>query len=437
MAGEKIRPVSFNCPECGASLEVSALGYTASIVCKNCKSVLDAFHPLYKKIGTFKAATEQYKPFFELGTFGILRGTKWKIIGFLVRRDSEAGFEWEEYLLYNPYKGFKWLLRIDGHFSITSRLFSLPVQVDANQVQVNHFPYKLFNVGEVRVQYVVGEFYWRVKQGEKVTMTDYIAPPYMVSEEISFGAEVTWSISEYVPGKEVLKAFQTANFFFSEPSSVAANQPNPYYDKTKLFWQTLVAVVVLSVVWMSSSLVKSSKTVMATSVVKSGTPFITKSFEVPDKIGNLEVKMSAPVNNSWAEAGITLVNESTGEDFSFIHGVEYYHGYDSDGSWNEGSPTGEKVVSSVPGGTYHMEVEVDGSLDVPATLTLVRNSKMLGNFLAAFFALIIPLLWNLLRSSAFENKRWAESDYASNFNLRPGPRSDLEGSADAISELDF
>lgn len=421
MAGEKVNPVVFNCPECGTVLEISALGYTTTVVCKSCKSILNANHPLYKKIGQFNEATYKYKPFFEVGTFGILKSVKWKIIGFVVRFDKKADFSWEEYLLYNPYKGFRWLLRIDKHFSLTSRLAVQPVYGEKNQISIEDKQYALFNEGNVAVDYVVGEFYWRVVAGETVKMKDYISPPYMVSEEVSLGTEVNWSISEYLTNKEVVKAFNPEAFSSSyEPYSVAANQPNPYDDKKNIFKYTSLAILGLCLVGVTSSFSNTSKIVKSDKIIKeqqvdsiaAAVPFVSTSFDIPGSIGNLEINMSSPVNNQWVEAGITFVNESTGEDYSFSHGVEFYSGRDSDGLWSEGSQVDSKIISSVPGGLYHMEVELAGDMPTPtANMTVTRNAVMTSNFIVALILLLLPALWVFWRSRSFEVSRWSQSDY--------------------------
>jgi len=43
-------------------------------------------------------------------------GVEYACIGFVRRKDWE-GYSWQEYLLFNPFAGFRWLVTYDGHWS--------------------------------------------------------------------------------------------------------------------------------------------------------------------------------------------------------------------------------------------------------------------------------------------------------------------------------
>jgi hypothetical protein len=73
-----------------------------------------------------------------------------------------------------------------------------------------------------RVEYVQGEFYWRVEQGETVRAIDYVVPPLMLSQEIT-NTEVNWSIGTYLTNREIEKAFNVSDL--PKPFSVAPNHP--------------------------------------------------------------------------------------------------------------------------------------------------------------------------------------------------------------------
>ena len=63
-----------------------------------------------------------------LGARGTLRGVPWELIGFQTRGVTADGetFEWEEYLLFNPYKGYRYLTNYRGHWNLVVPLEPMP-----------------------------------------------------------------------------------------------------------------------------------------------------------------------------------------------------------------------------------------------------------------------------------------------------------------------
>ena len=87
----------------------------------------------------------------------------WELIGHL-RRSSDAGFSWSEYLLFNPASGYAWLAESDGHWSLSRTPERTPKVLGLSAYQqgdgFDHFQHYL-----AEVQHVLGEFYWKVKAG--------------------------------------------------------------------------------------------------------------------------------------------------------------------------------------------------------------------------------------------------------------------------------
>ena len=65
-------------------------------------------------------------------------------------------------------------------------------------VKFNGKNYKIFQDTAAKVEYVKGEFYWRVSVGDKVRAADFVAPPFMLSQEMT-DKEVNWSLGTYLP----------------------------------------------------------------------------------------------------------------------------------------------------------------------------------------------------------------------------------------------
>src|SRR4051812_40401476 len=109
MAGEASRPRTLQCPSCGAAVPLRAAGQSLVAACAHCKSVLDVTDPGLAILSRY-AKAKVCEPLIPLGLRGKLKGDKWEVIGFLRRSDGSGKYQWDEYLLFNPLKGFRWLV---------------------------------------------------------------------------------------------------------------------------------------------------------------------------------------------------------------------------------------------------------------------------------------------------------------------------------------
>ncbi|MGA3205799.1 MAG: DUF4178 domain-containing protein, partial [Bryobacteraceae bacterium] len=116
------------CPNCGGPVELRGFGHALTVVCPQCLSVLDASSPLLKILQEAQEAEARRTPLIPLGQRGKWAGATWEVIGFQTRSVEEDGvtYEWEEYLLFNPYKGFRYLTNYDGHWNFVTPVESLP-----------------------------------------------------------------------------------------------------------------------------------------------------------------------------------------------------------------------------------------------------------------------------------------------------------------------
>lgn len=233
MVGETSQPksqtlVAFQCPNCGSKVNIRAKGYSIAAACGACGSVIDTTDSNYQVLNQArqKASKSSQIP---LGMRGKIRGIELEVIGFMERTD-QSGYRWREYLLFNPRKGFYWLVEFDNHWSFVRSFKSRPNLTESKSVAtLNGKSFRLYSTGQATVNYVVGEFYWRVSVGEKTEIVDYIAPPEILSME-TMENEVIWSLGTYVKPEEVKDAFKLKSWV-SLPLGVAPNQPNPHSER--------------------------------------------------------------------------------------------------------------------------------------------------------------------------------------------------------------
>ena len=103
-----------------------------------------------------------------LGSVAEFEGQQLTVIGFMTRSDEFEGtrYFWQEYLLYNPAVGFRWLVESDGHWSYVTNVPPGEVTEAGSTARHGGRGFKMYQDAVARVEYVEGEFYWKVEAGE-------------------------------------------------------------------------------------------------------------------------------------------------------------------------------------------------------------------------------------------------------------------------------
>jgi hypothetical protein len=412
---------SLNCPSCGATLTVRSFSQAVTIVCDSCHSILDAQDPRLKVLQKFKAATDEDPPLIPLGTRGTIRGAQYEVIGFQRRTIHVDGlpYSWHEYILFNPFKGFRYLTEYNGHWNDVSMLRALPLtSPGASMLNYLGETYKHFQTATASTSFVLGEFPWQVRVGESAEVSDYVSPPRVISSEKT-GNEVTWSMGEYLTGRDIWKAFKLSGDP-PAPIGVYENQPSPLSADVKLIWTMVATFLVLLVALLVAFYsVQSDEQVFDQSYTfntsaKGEASFVTDVFELKGRTSDVELTTTANVDNNWIYLNYALINEETGHAYDFGREVSYYHGYDSDGSWSEGSSKDTVTIPSVPPGHYYLRIEPESDYyrgTIYYSITLKRDVPQASFFGLGVLALLVPAGLITWRSINFEHLRWAESDY--------------------------
>jgi hypothetical protein len=422
---------SLSCPNCGGPVELRGFGRALSVVCPQCLSVLDASTPELKIIQEVQSK-QRVTPKIPLGTRGKFGGVAWEAIGFQCRTVYEDGeaFSWYEYLLFNPYKGFRYISEYDGHWNYIVPLEPQPVRIALARrpgVQFEGRTYKHFSGAEAATTFVLGEFPWRVNVGEKVICDDFVDPPTVLSSETT-ADEITWSRGEYTPGVEIWKAFALPG---SPPPArgVYLNQPSPY-GKGGMWgnFGWLLAMLILLAIFFaifSRGNIVFQESYRFSTADKGEPSLVTPVFNLEGRTAALELKVHTNLSNNWAYFNFALINQDTGTAYDFGREVSSYSGSDSDGAWSEGGDTSTVYIPSVPPGHYYLRIEPE--MDATAGRFQIKSNTRINNMVydvtlrhdvmnsvwiwIAAALLLIPPVFHSIRARSFEASRWVQSDY--------------------------
>lgn len=420
-ASPMVQSAALHCPNCGGSIQLRGFAHTLTAVCSFCGAQLDTSTPLFKILQTSQDWHLAKLP-LPLGSRGKLDGVEWEVIGFQTRFIVVDGstYKWREYVLFNPFRGFRYLSEYDGHWNFIRTLNRIPKDADAS-VYLDGRRFRKFQSARAQTSYLLGEFPWRVQMDEAVDFIDYIAPPLLLSGETTgSGNEVSWSLGQYIAGAEIWKAFKAPGSP-TRTVGIFENQPSRYSGSIASLWGTFgLALIGLLIVLFAVSAMLGGRTVYEASYefdpISTGEPsFVTPDFEFKPPTGNVQLSISTDLENNWTYFNFALIG-ANGHAYNFGHEVSYYEGQDSDGHWSEGAQSSSITVSSIPPGTYFLRVEPEGDktktgVVVHYHLTVRRHVMTWTFFILALILLAIPVVFQTWRAQAFERARWQESDY--------------------------
>ncbi len=414
MAGKQVK--TFNCPACGGVVSLLAAGHSVTAICTHCSTLIDTANENYRIILKNRQSVRETD--IPMGAKGVLGGIKWEAIGYVEKKDISGEYFWEEYLLFNPYYGFRFLVQGDDHWSL-ARIIKrdVPVTLFDNTIIFDGQQFDVFYRSTATVDYVKGEFYWRIRKGDQDKYADYIAPPRMLSMEMN-QQEITLSMSEYLLPEEIEQAFGVS---LPPRRGIAPNQPPPFSGVRHKIWAVAVCTLLVAfVVHLGSS---GRQEVVNTTIFhvmpdNSSKSFSTGVFFLPKRT-NVEVHGSAtPLQNNWVDLDLTLVNDTSNNAYEASQSLEYYYGQEGGEYWSEGNAERETYFESVEPGNYRLVVEpAPGQLGpdgMNVMLAVTRNVRAWSNFWAAVLLIFAFPVYTSLYRRYFEYKRWENSDYAPN-----------------------
>jgi len=357
---------SISCPSCGGTIAIKAAGYSVTVACQYCGSVLDVANPDVKVIEEYHQAALSLP--LPIGSRGTLFDVEWEVVGYLSRSDGAAN--WSEYLLFNPYGGYRWLVHAEGDWQYGTMLFDQPDGDNDSVTWRGRRFTRDYPPAATTTDRVVGEFYWRVRARDTVQAMTYSRGDETLSVEWS-ADESNWTQLVRVHEHDLLVAFgRAATPAGSRPARVnsfMSRMGSRYQEADGMRESDLSLMFLLAAGTSILILLIMAAFGYGTSSVTNSVQITVDGPEQSATVGSLTINRpyqfvtvtasTTDFTNRWVDLDYSLVNRETQQSIEASGTVEYYAGRDSDGNWTEGSHQTTTKFAGVPRGTYDIVVD--------------------------------------------------------------------------------
>jgi predicted RNA-binding Zn-ribbon protein involved in translation (DUF1610 family) len=417
---------SFTCNHCENKIEVRTYPFAKSCACPNC-----GLQYVLREDG-FKS-TDKYPSLdtgldITLGCSGEVKGITYEVIGYALKEENnQYHAQWKEYTLYNREEGYAFLSEYEGHWVYVRERGAAPV---LKSDKVDSFVYgsedfQLYNAYSFTIRNARGEFPNNLFLSESTYCKEFISPPEVWIREQNKGEGITWFLGEHVSGKDLEKSFDMpAGAPYK--TGIGAVEPKFFIAPYKLVRMAFIGVLFLVALHLLITTFRQNRVILdqefsfsdgiAVNDTTQNLSFVSKPFHLDKWRSNLELHINAPVDNDWFELGATLVNKTTGAEYSLEKGVEYYHGYTDGENWTEGGTAEDAYLTQIPAGDYVLQLQGIRS----PTAGHVNNFHVMATYDVPmernlFFSILLLLVWPVvqyIRTNKIEKKRWYNSPFS-------------------------
>ena len=205
-----------DCPQCGSPISFVP-GLTPRLSCPACASQLSASGETTEVLEAANRRLETHVFSIALGTHARINNAAYTLIGAL-RRQSDEGERWSEYLFYGPHAGFLWLVETETGWYKSQLLDNWPENAATEDHLIwNGAKFALKWDYQAEVTLAVGAFNWEVKVGDATHIQEYQSGRLGISRETD-AHEMTLSRSEPIAAEELKRALTDPN---AKPDSLA------------------------------------------------------------------------------------------------------------------------------------------------------------------------------------------------------------------------
>lgn len=407
--------IDFLCPKCQTPTRISQEIDFVSFGCSECHSVF-----IKDRNNKLERAKDlhytHHDVILAVGAKANFNNIRYEVIGVIIKKTGGFCY-WREYTLKSlTTDDYVYLSESNGHWILLEEDTSLTGMDNQEMTYVapDNTAYDKYGTTSAEIAGVYGFFDIKIPY-QNVKALEYINPPYIVSRE-NINGVFKYYKGVHITGSDIKKAFGISNVPYK--SGVGIVQPYYFnlYQTAIIFCVTLLLVLLTHKVM---NLERSDKEVLNKVLAFSefkDKEYLSPSFSLQGTSAPLRIDLSTPISNSWAYAGVSVVNEDTNEEIFAEKDIEYYSGVEGGESWSEGSPDENFYICGLGPGRYHLSITLSKEeLNYNTNAISVKARwESASNWNFGFIVIAMMIIFGLiaLGNRLFEKSRWSDSDYS-------------------------
>lgn len=411
------RTIEHNCNACKKTIKIENFPFSKSFACECGNSF---YIEKFGDIHFLKKNNKGHVPFIKINSKCILDEIVYTVTGHVKKQDTN-GYSWDEFTLWNIEKGFLYLSVYNGNW-IKLTIVKLKTHIATNRSKLQKYiyedeqEYSIYNDYRSSINECTGTFAGNILNDKDYVGIEYIAPPTMWAFEKPQKESITAFKGEHIDGKQLKEAFD-GNIELPIKREMGALEPRKGTMNIQLMMANFVfGFLLLLATQIFTNFLNRDRIVYQGSgdnyVVDSlKNRLVTPPFEIQKSHSNLSIKLDAPIDNSWLENEIEVINLSNGESINTEQGIEYYSGYEGGESWSEGDRENELILSYLPKGKYQVSFTPTSDKPTNYNITITEDVNMYKNFWLILLFLTIPSVLYAIYNYNTEVTRWSNSIY--------------------------
>lgn len=402
------------CYQCNQKTSSDIYFEVRNFVCPKCQSVYNQSDGLRFQGRTFPRCDFVSNQCFEIGQKGTLYETEYTVVALLVKK-AHGSFYWNEYTLEDQSGNVIFLSESEGHWILLRQadqpydIIGRPTYIDYDGLRL-----RLYEHTETQIVGAAGFFDYKITT-LKIPMTEYVAPPNILSVERVDGEEMAY-FGTHISRRTIKNGFKISGM----QSRMGTGIVQPFFINVKNFAIIfcVVAIAILSSHWYIYSDRTQTNVLNETFTIGSSNnkEFISPSFTLEGASAPLTVKVGSDIDNSWLNVQVALVNERTSEEIYANKDVEYYHGYTDGESWSEGDKSETLQLCGITSGKYHLVITPqwapENNSNNYVEVRAIWNEPSTWNVWLPIIIMAGVCIGLYFLNVNFEQKRWSESDYS-------------------------